>query len=88
MGEKELSEAIQGHGSAIENGLHHQRDTSLGEDRCRVRNRGAAEVMAMFRNLAIALHGMERERGRPPARSLKAWMRRQTFGKAHALLKR
>ncbi|MFM7102602.1 MAG: hypothetical protein ACKO3N_15690, partial [Verrucomicrobiota bacterium] len=70
-----------------ENGVHHRRDVSFGEDRCRVRNRRAAEVMAMFRNLAIALYEMDRERGRTPARSLKAWMKRQTFGKAHALLK-
>ena len=87
MGVKELSESIRGHWSAIENGVHHRRDVSFGEDRCRVRNRRAAEAMAMFRNLAIALYEMERERGSTPARSMKAWMNRQTFGKARALLK-
>lgn len=87
MGVKGLSEVIRGHWSAIENGVHHRRDVSFGEDRCRVRHRGAAEALAMFRNLAIALYERERERGKTSARSFRAWMTRQTFGKAHALLK-
>lgn len=62
-------------------------DVSFGEDRCRVRHRGAAEALAMFRNLAIALYERERERGKTSARSFRAWMTRQTFGTAHALLK-
>ncbi|MFM7102531.1 MAG: hypothetical protein ACKO3N_15335 [Verrucomicrobiota bacterium] len=60
---------------------------SFGEHRGRVRNRRATEVMATFRDLATALYEMDRQRGRRPARSRKAWMRRRTFGKAQALLK-
>jgi predicted transposase YbfD/YdcC len=39
----------------IENGLHHVRDVTFNEDRCRVRNRNKAQVLAAFRNLAIFL---------------------------------
>lgn len=87
MGVKGLSKVIRGHGLAIENGVHHRRDVRFGEDRCRGTNRRAAEALAMFRNLAIALYEKDRERGKTSARSLRAWMTRQTFGKAHALLK-
>lgn len=39
----------------IENGLHHVRDVSLGEDACRVRSQDAPEVLAAARNLALGL---------------------------------
>jgi hypothetical protein len=39
----------------IENGLHHVRDVTLGEDASRVRTANAPEVMAAVRNLALAL---------------------------------
>ena len=39
----------------IENGLHHVRDVTLGEDSCRVRSQNAPQVMAAARNLAIGL---------------------------------
>jgi Transposase DDE domain len=39
----------------IENGLHHVRDVTLGEDACRVRTHNAPEVLAAARNLALAL---------------------------------
>jgi hypothetical protein len=39
----------------IENGLHHVRDVTLGEDACRVRSRNAPEVLAAARNLALGL---------------------------------
>ena len=39
----------------IENGLHHTRDVTLGEDRCRVRTGAAPEVFAACRNLALTL---------------------------------
>jgi len=38
---------------AIENRLHHVRDVSLGEDRCRVR--AGARPLAALRNLALSL---------------------------------
>ena len=40
---------------AIENGLHHVRDVTLGEDRCRVRRGQSARVLASLRNVAIHL---------------------------------
>jgi hypothetical protein len=41
----------------IENGLHYVRDETLGEDRCRVRRGGAAQVLAAIRNAAVHLLG-------------------------------
>ena len=40
---------------AIENELHNVRDGTFDEDRCRVRNRGKAQILAAVRNTAIAL---------------------------------
>lgn len=39
----------------IENGLHHTRDMTLGEDRCRVRRGRAPRVLASLRNVAVYL---------------------------------
>jgi hypothetical protein len=39
----------------IENGLHHVRDVTLGEDACRVRSQNAPQVLAAARNLALGL---------------------------------
>jgi hypothetical protein len=39
----------------IENSLHHVRDVTFNEDRCRVRNRNKAQILAAFRSLAITL---------------------------------
>ena len=39
----------------IENGLHHVRDVTLGEDACRVRTRNAPQVLAAARNVALVL---------------------------------
>lgn len=39
----------------IENGLHHTRDETFGEDRCRVRRGEAARVLASLRNVAVYL---------------------------------
>jgi predicted transposase YbfD/YdcC len=44
----------RGHGS-IENGLHHTRDVTPGEDRCRVRRGRAPRVLASLRNVAVYL---------------------------------
>jgi predicted transposase YbfD/YdcC len=40
---------------AIGNGLHHTRDVTLGEDRCRVRRGRAPRVLASLRNVAVDL---------------------------------
>lgn len=39
----------------IENGLHHTRDETFREDRCRVRRGHAARVLASLRNVAVYL---------------------------------
>lgn len=39
----------------IENDLHHTRDVTLGEDRCRVRRGRAPRVLASLRNVAVYL---------------------------------
>jgi hypothetical protein len=49
-----LLELDRGHW-AIENGLHHVRDVTLGEDACRVRSGNAPQVLAAARNLALGL---------------------------------
>jgi len=39
----------------IENGLHHTRDVTFREDRCRVRRGAAPRVLASLRNVAVHL---------------------------------
>ena len=39
----------------IRNGLHHTRDETFGEDRCRVRRGNAPRVLASLRNVAVYL---------------------------------
>ena len=39
----------------IENGLHQRLDTSLNDDRCRVRGTNALWVLGMFRRLVVSL---------------------------------
>jgi hypothetical protein len=53
---KRLLELDRGHWG-IENGLHHVRDVTLGEDACRVRSANAPQVMAAARNIALGLLG-------------------------------
>ena len=45
---------IRGHW-AIENRVHYVRDRTFDEDRSQVRKRGAPQLMATLRNLAISL---------------------------------
>jgi len=40
---------------SIENSLHHVRDVTFLEDRCRTRSRNKAQTLAAFRNLSITL---------------------------------
>lgn len=41
----------------IENKLHYVRDVTLGEDACRVRKGGSAQILAALRNAAVHLLG-------------------------------
>ena len=83
----ELSEVIRGHWSAIENGVHHRRDVSFGEDACRVAQRCAAHALATLRNLAIGLYEIQSSRGRVEANGCKSWGRRLTVAAALKLLR-
>jgi hypothetical protein len=85
--EDELLEVVRGHWSAIENGVHHRRDVSFGEDACRVAQRSAAHALATLRNLAIGLYELQLSRGRVEANGCKSWCRRMTVAAALALLR-
>ena len=88
LNDAELIQAIRGHWSAIENGAHHRRDVSFGEDASGVSERGAAQVMACLRNLALGDYELALERGQTQAPSAKSRCRQMTFTVALALLKR
>ncbi|MBE7501470.1 MAG: hypothetical protein HS113_14435 [Verrucomicrobiales bacterium] len=81
-------EIIRDHWSAIENGTHHRRDVTLGEDACRTAHRQGAAVLASLRNLAIGIYELERERGRTKVDTLKSWCQRQTFSTVWPILQR
>ena len=87
MAPEAMSRLIRDHGSAIENGVHHRRDVSFQEDGCRVKDRVGAEMLVALRNLAIGLYELELDRGRTQAGSLRNWMKSQTFGNAHRMLR-
>ena len=71
-----LLDAVRGHWSAIENGVHHTRDVSFGEDRSRIAQPTAARVMATLRNLTIGIYNLEQERRPANAASLPGWQRK------------
>lgn len=73
---------MRGHWSAIENGTHHIRDASLGEDRSRIAEPTAARVMATLRNLAIGIYNHAQSRAATKATSLPSWQRKLTAAKA------
>jgi predicted transposase YbfD/YdcC len=52
-GASRLLELIRRHWGAIENGLHHVRDTTFDEDRCTIFRGQAPENLAALRNLAL-----------------------------------
>ena len=83
-----LLQAIRDHWSAIENGSHHRRDVSFGEDASGVSQRGAAQVLAALRNVALGVYELARERGQTRAPSAKSRCRQMTFSAALALLGR
>jgi predicted transposase YbfD/YdcC len=56
-----LLELDRGHWG-IENGLHHVRDVTLGEDACRVRSGNAPQLLAAARNLETPLRSSPRDR--------------------------
>jgi len=86
--DQELLKIIRDHWAAIENGSHYRRDNTFGEDACQTSKRGAAQVLAALRNLAIALYELEQERGRAQVNEFKSWCRQMTASTALRLLLR
>jgi len=86
--DEELLQIIRDHWSAIENGVHHRRDVTFGEDACRIADRKASHAMATMRNLAIGLYELVKERGGMKADSCASWRRQMTFTAACALLRK
>jgi predicted transposase YbfD/YdcC len=77
---------VRGHWAAIENGSHLRRDITFREDECQVSERGAAQVLATLRNLALGLFELERERGRTQTKQFKSWCRKMTASAALKLV--
>jgi hypothetical protein len=73
-----LLQAIREHWAAAENGSHHRRDVSLGEDASRISGRSGAYVMATLRNLLLGLMELQRHRGKTQARTFPGWRRKLT----------
>ena len=75
---RQLLQAIRDHWAAIENGSHHRRDVSLGEDASRISGRSGAYVMATLRNLLLGLMELQRHCGKTQTRTFPAWRRKLT----------
>jgi predicted transposase YbfD/YdcC len=86
--DEEMLQNIRDHWSAIENGIHHRRDVTFGEDACRVADRLAAHAIATLRNLAIGIYELEKDRGHVKADSCASWRRQMTFTKAYTMLRK
>jgi hypothetical protein len=87
-GNQELLKIVRDHWAAIENGSHYRRDNTFAEDACQISKRGAAQILAALRNLAIGLYELEKERGRTPVNEFKSWCRKMTASKALKLVLR
>lgn len=83
----ELLDIIRGHWAAIENGVHHCRDVSFGEDACRIAQPASAHAMATLRNLAIGLYKLQCSRDLVEANSCKSWCRRMTVSAVLKMLR-
>lgn len=79
----ELIEAIRGHWDSIENGSHHRRDVSMGEDASGISKRPQAHMMASLRNLTLGLFERQKHRNKD---SLPSWRRKMTPSQAIQLL--
>jgi hypothetical protein len=65
---------------------HLRRDGAFREEECRVSERGAAQVLATPRNLALGLYEPQKERGRTKTKQFKSWRRQMTASAALKLL--
>jgi predicted transposase YbfD/YdcC len=84
----QIMAAIRGHWSGSENGTHYRRDVTLGEDACRTASRQGAPALASFRNMAIGIFELQRERKRTTADTLRSWCQQQTFSSVWPILNR
>jgi hypothetical protein len=85
--DQQMLDIIRGHWK-IENGSHHRRDVTYREDNCRVSHRNVAHALASFRNLAIGLYELEREKGNAPKGSMPSWCRQMKVTNAIRLLRK
>jgi predicted transposase YbfD/YdcC len=83
--EADLLSIVTGHWDAIENGTHHVRDRSFGEDACRIANRNAARVMVVLRNLANGIYQIQHDEKKQKP-SVSSWRRLMKAGSAIKLL--
>ncbi len=86
--EAELLKIIRDHWAAVENGSHYRRDNTFTEDRCQTAHRGAAQILAALRNLAIGLYELQKERGHTRVKEFKSWCRQMTGSTALKLILR
>lgn len=85
--DEEIQKIIRDHWSAIENGTHYRRDVTLGEDANTTMGKKAVGALASFRNLAIGVYELQRERKKTKADTLKSWCQQQTFTMIWRILK-
>jgi hypothetical protein len=86
--DREIGDIIRGHWAAIENGTHHRRDVTFGEDGCTTKDRTAAPALACVRNLVNGIYELERAKGRTKVDTLASWCQQQTFTTVWKILKR
>jgi predicted transposase YbfD/YdcC len=83
---RQLIQAIRDHWGAVENGSHHRRDVSLGEDASRISQRTGAFVMATLRNVLLGIFELQQHHGKTKARTFPGWHRRLTTSQKLRLL--
>jgi len=77
-----MLDAIVGHWDAIDNGTHHVREMSMGEDACRVADPKAARNTVTLRNLANGLYNLLLFKKKIQVPSLPSWRRSMTNSQA------
>ena len=78
-----LIEAIREHWGSVENGSHHRRDVSMGEDASGISKRTQAHMMASLRNLTLGLYERQKDGNKD---SFPSWRRKMTASQAIQLL--
>jgi predicted transposase YbfD/YdcC len=82
--ERQLLRAIRGHWDSVENGSHHRRDVSMGEDASGISKRPQAHMMASLRNLTLGLFERQKHRNKD---SFPSWRRKMTPSQALGLIR-